>query len=195
MMDPRNLPRTHALHRHRHDGASIQGHRHDWEGITVVWGQDEAADWFHRTGAFYHQHDDHKYYSWDQLMTVNVDNVDDPAASHVASEFPGNTPGGDNDVADENTGQMKRHPKVFVGFFSHASFKDVDTSRKTNFQCSPSLAGCESDRSHEYRAGKWWRLPRIEDVHSGEEIHQDWDYGDDAKSTPYHNKWEMCSYK
>lgn len=32
-----------------HDGIlSLLGHRHDWEGITVVWQRDEAGDWWHR---------------------------------------------------------------------------------------------------------------------------------------------------
>lgn len=32
-----------------HDGVlTYLGHRHDWEGITVVWRRDEEGDWWHR---------------------------------------------------------------------------------------------------------------------------------------------------
>lgn len=32
-----------------HDGIlTYLGHRHDWEGITVVWQRDPEGDWWHR---------------------------------------------------------------------------------------------------------------------------------------------------
>ncbi|KAL8880583.1 MAG: hypothetical protein Q9198_002040 [Flavoplaca austrocitrina] len=34
---------------------------------------------------------------------------------------------------DEATGLNRRHPKVFVGFFSHASFPEIYKGRKTAF--------------------------------------------------------------
>ncbi|KAL8960332.1 MAG: hypothetical protein Q9193_002950, partial [Seirophora villosa] len=40
---------------------------------------------------------------------------------------------GTTDVKNENTGLNKKHPKVYVGFFSHASFPEINTSRKTIF--------------------------------------------------------------
>ncbi|KAL8882003.1 MAG: hypothetical protein Q9198_000911 [Flavoplaca austrocitrina] len=40
---------------------------------------------------------------------------------------------GPSDIADEATGLNRRHPKVFVGFFSHASFPEIYKSRKTAF--------------------------------------------------------------
>ncbi|KAL8856067.1 MAG: hypothetical protein Q9178_007323 [Gyalolechia marmorata] len=38
-----------------------------------------------------------------------------------------------SDIADEATGLNRKHPKVFVGFFSHASFPEINKSRKTSF--------------------------------------------------------------
>ena len=40
---------------------------------------------------------------------------------------------GPSDIADEATGLNRKHPKVFVGFFSHASFPEINKSRKTIF--------------------------------------------------------------
>lgn len=32
-----------------HDGVILEGHRHDWEGVTVVFKMDPSgADWWHR---------------------------------------------------------------------------------------------------------------------------------------------------
>ena len=32
-----------------HDGVLLEGHRHDWEGVTVVFKRDPSgADWWHR---------------------------------------------------------------------------------------------------------------------------------------------------
>lgn len=32
-----------------HDGVVLEGHRHDWEGVTVVFKQDPSGvDWWHR---------------------------------------------------------------------------------------------------------------------------------------------------
>ena len=33
---------------------------------------------------------------------------------------------GTTDVTDETTGYNRRHPKVYVGFFSHASFPEIN---------------------------------------------------------------------
>ncbi|KAL8919112.1 MAG: hypothetical protein Q9172_005142 [Xanthocarpia lactea] len=66
-------------------------------------------------GAIYNKHCLHDHYSWDELNTVDVD-------------VPGTT-----DVKDETTGLNRKHPKVYVGFFSHASFPEINKSRKTIF--------------------------------------------------------------
>ncbi|KAL9630914.1 MAG: hypothetical protein Q9204_004482 [Flavoplaca sp. TL-2023a] len=100
-----------------HDGIlSKMGHRHDWEGIVVKWQKDPEGDWWHRSGAIYSKHCLRDHYDWDQLNTVDVDVTDGPS-----------------DIADEATGLNRRHPKVFVGFFSHASFPEIYKSRKTAF--------------------------------------------------------------
>ncbi|KAL8627243.1 hypothetical protein Q9189_007064 [Teloschistes chrysophthalmus] len=99
-----------------HDGIlSGFGHKHDWEGVVVKWKQDPEGDWWHRAGAIYNKHCMHDHYSWDQLNTVHVD-------------VPGTT-----DVRDERQGLNREHPKVYVGFFSHASFPEISKVRKTIF--------------------------------------------------------------
>ncbi|KAL8767862.1 MAG: hypothetical protein Q9209_005754 [Squamulea sp. 1 TL-2023] len=99
-----------------HDGIlSALGHKHDWEGIIIKWQKDPEGDWWHRAGAIYNKHCMRDHYRWDELATVDVD-------------VPGTT-----DVTDEATGKNRKHPKVYVGFFSHASFPEINKSRKTIF--------------------------------------------------------------
>ncbi|KAL8944832.1 MAG: hypothetical protein Q9211_000439 [Gyalolechia sp. 1 TL-2023] len=108
-----------------HDGILTGlGHRHDWEGIVVKWQRDPEGDWWHRTGAIYNKHCLHDNYRWDELNTVDVDL---PGIT-LDPEIPSTT-----DVSEEATGLNRKHPKVYVGFFSHASFPEINKSRKTIF--------------------------------------------------------------
>ncbi|CAL8584840.1 hypothetical protein XPA_010423 [Xanthoria parietina] len=157
-----------------HDGIlSEAGHRHDWEGIVVKWKKDPEGDWWHRAGAIYNKHCMHDHYTWDQLNTVDVD-------------VPGTS-----DITNESTGLNRKHPKVYVGFFSHASFPEINKSRKTIFngECPKysDLLG------NEYRSNDWWRMPLAENIRPVSDIHADWDYGD-ASSTPPANAKNMCEW-
>ncbi|KAL9026400.1 MAG: hypothetical protein Q9196_004926 [Gyalolechia fulgens] len=134
-----------------HDGIlSIQGHRHDWEGIVVKWKRDPEGDWWHRTGAIYNKHCFHDNYRWDELNTVDVyvihsfdtlAHLRDFSADIQLISFYSDLPGitldpeipSTTDVSEEATGLNRKHPKVYVGFFSHASYPEINRSRKTNF--------------------------------------------------------------
>ncbi|KAI4257026.1 MAG: hypothetical protein L6R42_005902, partial [Xanthoria sp. 1 TBL-2021] len=157
-----------------HDGIlSELGHKHDWEGIVVKWKKDPEGDWWHRAGAIYNKHCMRDHYTWDQLNTVNVD-------------VPGTS-----DVTNEATGLNRKHPKVYVGFFSHASFPEINKSRKTIFNSE-----CPKYRDllgNEYRSNDWWRMPRAENIRPVGDIHADWDYGS-ASSTPPSNAKNMCQW-
>ena len=154
-----------------HDGVMMEGHKHDWEGVTVIFKKDPTnGDWWQRDSIVYDEHGWKNHYAWGDVITVAVD-------------VPGET-----DVKDETVGKKLNHPKVFVGFFSHAAFKDKDTSRQT--MAAPSdkpIAG------HEYRSKDWWRLPRGEDMYLWSEIDPNWDYGDED-STPPKNKDTVCKF-
>jgi hypothetical protein len=54
--------------------------------------------------------------------------------------------GAATDVTDETVGKNRRHPKVYVGYYSHAAFLNEDTSRLTN--AAPGSEGIAND---EYR--------------------------------------------
>lgn len=155
-----------------HDGVIFEGHRHDWEGVTVVFKKDPSGvDWWHRQSVIFNKHGWHDHYIWDSLETVQVD-------------IPGNS-----DVRDETVGNNKNHPKVYVGFFSHSAFAHrCDKCRHTD-----SGAATEYIANQEYRSNDWWRLPRGEDMHLWSEINRDWDYGS-AWSSPPRNRDEMCSW-
>ncbi|MCJ1430265.1 hypothetical protein MMC29_008182, partial [Sticta canariensis] len=88
-----------------HDGVLLEGHRHDWEGVTVVFKRDPTgADWWHRDSVIYNKHGWRDHYNWIDLQTVQVDR---PGAS---------------DISEEVIGNNRAHPKVYVGFFSHSAF-------------------------------------------------------------------------
>ncbi|KAL8894475.1 MAG: hypothetical protein Q9192_004285 [Flavoplaca navasiana] len=97
------------------------------------------------------------HYEWDQLNTVDVyvkfsaltilfsETCPFPSLllpslyfhfylvqrdNHLTSPYS-DVDDGPSDIADESTGLNRRHPKVFVGFFSHASFPEINKSRKT----------------------------------------------------------------
>ncbi|KAL8982589.1 MAG: hypothetical protein Q9205_002937, partial [Flavoplaca limonia] len=96
---------------------------------------------------------------------------------------------GDSDVSNEATGLNRRHPKVYVGFFSHASFPEINKSRKTVFNVD-----CPATKDllgNEYRSNDWWRLPRREDIRPASDIDPDWDYGD-ATSDPGTHFENIC---
>ncbi|KAL8887625.1 MAG: hypothetical protein Q9215_004846 [Flavoplaca cf. flavocitrina] len=131
----------------------------------------EGDDWWHRSGAIYNKHCLHDHYEWNELNTVNVD--------------------GDSDVSNEATGLNRRHPKVYVGFFSHASFPEINKSRKTVFN-----GDCPATKDllgNEYRSNDWWRLPRREDIRPASDIDPDWDYGD-ATSDPGTHFENICKW-
>ena len=128
-----------------HEGNMLAGHDHDWEGITIVFSRDPGAkgeDWWRRAGAHYNRYNNHDWYKYSDLVSVVVEG---PGDNYVASEIPG--------------GNLK-HPKVYVGFFSHSAYARKDDSILVN-------AG---PASTEYRSDDWWRLPRAEDLHSWKEI-------------------------
>lgn len=54
------------------------------------------------SGVSYRTHDGSEYRSWKDLQTVN----------------------GRDDIREEKTDNAKKHPKVYVGLRSHASFPD-----------------------------------------------------------------------
>ena len=104
-----------------HDGVLLEGHKHDWEGVTVVFKPEATMqNWWYRDSMIYNKHGDHNQYDWGDIITVDVD------------VFPGPT-----DFMDETVGNKKKHGKVFVGFYSHAAFPDIDTSRLTDDTLNP----------------------------------------------------------
>ncbi|KAL9634913.1 MAG: hypothetical protein Q9164_003798 [Protoblastenia rupestris] len=120
-----------------HDGVSswMGGHRHDWESATVIWKRDqEGNDWWHRGSVFLSQHKGGEKSPFSSFQTVD----------------------GIDDVREEKTENGKKHPKVWVGFFKHAMFKDEKTDFKT--------PGADGD---EYRSSDWWRLPGISEMRDG----------------------------
>ncbi|KAG8534388.1 uncharacterized protein KY384_001233 [Bacidia gigantensis] len=154
-----------------HDGVMLEGHKHDWEGATVVFKKDPSgADWWYRDSIIDNEHGWKNHYGWGDIITVNVD----------TGEF--------TDVKDETVGKRLNHPKVYVGFFSHSAFPDKDTSRQTITATKD-----KSIADDEYRSNDWWRLPRGGDMHLWSEINKDWKYGD-ADSTPPSNHDNMCGW-
>ncbi|KAL8878286.1 MAG: hypothetical protein Q9198_003866, partial [Flavoplaca austrocitrina] len=94
-----------------------------------------------------------------------------------------------SDVSNEATGLNRKQPKVYVGFFSHASFPEITKSRKTAFN-----GECPERKDllgNEYRSNDWWRLPRREDICPASDIDPDWKYGD-ATSDPGTNFENIC---
>ncbi|ORY08992.1 hypothetical protein BCR34DRAFT_665774 [Clohesyomyces aquaticus] len=151
-----------------HDGNSDAGHRHDWEGITIVFTPDPnylEADWWMARGVIFHRHQFNDYYLWKDLMTVS----------------------GESDIRDESYGKLLKHPKAFIGLYSHATFRakcDIGCGSLINAQAPVSL--------REYRSSDWYRLVTKEDLHLGAEIPAEWDYGE-ATSTPASNHRLQCS--
>ncbi|KAI9717019.1 MAG: hypothetical protein M1812_004954 [Candelaria pacifica] len=91
-----------------HDGNLEAGHKHDWEGVTIIFAKDPAAkggDWWYRAGAQYNHHSHHDWFMYSELHTVTVD-----------------IPGAGSDVSTQTAGLNLNHPKVYVGFFSHSAY-------------------------------------------------------------------------
>ncbi|KAI4218436.1 MAG: hypothetical protein L6R36_008952, partial [Xanthoria steineri] len=85
-----------------------------------------------------------------------------PNKSHQKLISPASDVPGDSDITNESTGLNRKHPKVYVGFFSHASFPEINKSRKTIFN-----GACPKERDllgNEYRSNDWWRMPRAENI-------------------------------
>lgn len=132
-----------------HDGNLEAGHKHEWEGITVVFAKDPASKdgdaWWYRAGAQYNHHSAHDWFNWSDLITVDVDNTGDVNTGNVGST---------------EAGKNLKHPKAYVGFFSHSAYDRADTSVVT-------YAGIAST---EYRNDDWWKLPHAGDIWSYKEI-------------------------
>ncbi|KAI4089767.1 MAG: hypothetical protein LQ339_008493 [Xanthoria mediterranea] len=89
------------------------------------------------------------------------------------------------------SGLNRKHPKVYFGFFSHASFPEINRSRRTIFN-GDCLRYCDL-LGNEYRSNDWWRMPCAENIRPVSDIHADWDYGS-ASSTPPANAKNMCEW-
>ncbi|KAF2418400.1 hypothetical protein EJ08DRAFT_683897 [Tothia fuscella] len=114
-----------------HDGNLLAGHRHDWEGITIIFKQArEGEDVWVRHTAVYNRHDKHDIFEWNELETV----------------------WGEGDVT--TSGNDRYHPKVYVGFFSHAAYRHKCDATQA---CSTTNGGAGSKL--EYRSSDWYRLP------------------------------------
>lgn len=118
------------------------------------------------TGAIYNRHAEHDYYDWSELETVF----------------------GDDDVREEKYGHLKKHPKAYVGFYSHSAYRNRCDSGKG---CSPLNFGPDKD---EYRSNDWYRMVHHDDLRLYDYINGDWNYGD-ATSTPWYNHNNMCGWK
>ncbi len=120
-----------------HDGNLLAGHRHDWEGVTIVFARDPAANgdnWWYRAvslnshslynsnlltqtqGAQYNHHEKHDWFKYSELITVTVDTPDASAS----------------DIRNEVSGLNLNHPKAYVGFFSHSAYNRKATSIRVN---------------------------------------------------------------
>ncbi|MCJ1273319.1 hypothetical protein MMC21_001109 [Puttea exsequens] len=149
----------------------LEGPKHDWEGATVVFKKDPSGkDWWYRDSIVDNEHSWHNHYGWGDITTIAVD-------------VPGTS-----EVTDETVSKRLNHPKIYVGFFSHAAFPDKDTSRQTK-----AAPGSKDIADDEYRSNDWWRLPRAGDMHPWSEIDASWDYGS-VDSTPPSNHNNMCSW-
>ncbi|KAL8707122.1 MAG: hypothetical protein Q9220_007799 [cf. Caloplaca sp. 1 TL-2023] len=149
-----------------HDGSLSAGHKHDWEGVTIVFAKHPDAaggDWWYRAGATYNHHQSHDWFEYDDLVTVS----------------------GASAVGDTKVGKKLEHPKVYVGFFSHSAYASPDTAIIVN-------AGARS--GHEYRSDDWWRIPQATDMHSWREIDPKWNYGA-ATSNPSQNRKDICGWQ
>lgn len=65
-------------------------------------------------GALYNHHSNHDWYKYSDLITVDADTPSMP------------------DVANNDPGKNRKHPKVYVGFFSHSAYSRPNTSIKVN---------------------------------------------------------------
>ena len=114
---------TYSLY-YQHDGALSEGHKHDWESATVVWGRRaDKADWWHREQLVLSQHGGSKTFKWEDTQNVN-----------------------DATDQDESTGKYRRHPKVYVGFFKHANFPN----KKTNINVFSAVSPQDEFRSRDW---------------------------------------------
>ncbi|MCJ1427845.1 hypothetical protein MMC29_005751 [Sticta canariensis] len=178
-----------------HDGVLLEGHRHDWEGVTVVFKRDDSGDdLWHRDSVIYNKHGWRDQYDWRDLQTVQVYVTVIEGSYEYMYMLIGffqwiSDPLEASDILEEMIGNKRAHPKVYVGFFSHSAFAyRCDTCWLTDI-------GSKSQHlaDHEYRSNDWWRLPRGEDMHLWSEIDGEWDYGK-ATNTPPRNREEMCRW-
>ncbi|KAF2664509.1 hypothetical protein BT63DRAFT_483213 [Microthyrium microscopicum] len=144
-----------------HDGAMSEGHRHDWEDVTVVWTPTENEDNWQRNSVLLSQHGGRAHLGWGDVETVN----------------------GDEDVRDTSHGNYRAHPKVYVGFFKHPHFANKDDSFLTE-------DNLPSQRDEEYRSDDWYYIPTASDLVPGSVIgdwsapNNRWNYGG-ATSSPW----------
>ena len=85
-----------------------------------------GTDMWHRDSLILTEHDGRKAKAWKDIESVNAP-----------------------DDQDENTGQSKMHPKVFVSFFKHANFFDKKTAVEVYSAAS---------QNDEYRSDDWYEM-------------------------------------
>lgn len=64
-------------------------------------------------GVIFNRHGHKDYYDWKDIITVDIENLE-----------------------DETIGTLKSHPKVFVGFYSHAAFRQKCDAKVTSSSAS-----------------------------------------------------------
>lgn len=95
---------------------------------------------------------------------------------------------GESDVRT-NTFANKAHPKVYIGFYSHASFPD-----KCDMGCGDLVNSGPS--RYEYRSSDWWRIPSAADFHLYSTIPQEWTTRGPWKhlNNPWSVQHEICTF-
>lgn len=119
-------------------------------------------------GVIFNRHGDHDWYAWKDIETVF----------------------GEGDVKEQKFGTLKKHPKVYVGFYSHSAYRrKCDASMNDGCDLVSLLPDLK-----EYRSNDWYRIVTASDLRLYAEIEGDWNYGD-ADSTPRHNHEWTCGWK
>lgn len=128
-----------------HSGTSSLGRKPDWDSrVTTIWKKDpQGSDWWGRHSAIYQKDEWNDFYTWNQLQTVEP-----------------------NDLRDDSQGRSLSHPKVYVGLFSHSSFRERRVSDKSWWDNE----GQESAANYEYRSNDWIYMPGLSDIHEWNEV-------------------------
>jgi len=108
-----------------------------------------------RQAIIYKEHQWKFQYNWTAIQSVDVD---DPKIHGTEKKFGG------------NVSAMKKHPHVYVGFYTHASFANACALSSCTFM-QPSIVFSDmATGGGEYRSTDWWRMPEKEDFHLWSEI-------------------------